>query len=686
MTWLKLAGMLLMISISCYAQGSQESCLLLLLDFEDRSGTENPLLADSNDTIAFMLSRQTGPVRMRVVSTEDRNALVTRAAAMQPDLDLLERGLLVAEWVNANALITGSYDKQGEQWTLEVQVYHRREDRKIRQDIRIQGNSLYQLLDEFPAQLLQQFTDATHVELTTESWKAYEEYRKGHQQFEYYNALGALEHYNAAIELDPTLALAYAEKSNAHATIGQRKQATAALQAAQKWLSKASPLEQLAVRALAFTWDSERNEPAELFGLWDLYNVKHLPSPSFAWTAPLVLAPEGVWDEPLIHQLVAFAYMQEGKRDKAEQHHERWFRAIQPSLRAHSEDARFLHQTAVYCAGIGQYVDEAIAMELRAIELNSEANWREERYILSRLYELKGDIEQSLDWAKKHIQHWPDPRSFPAEETLSLALEGASFAIPGCHTYAWDHIAASMHEGRLSPERLLSWCEDVLSTPELAQPFRIRTQYLIAEAYDMMNDRAKMESVLTAIGAPREGDWMVLGPLDASELSLSSGPQLFAKLFADLSTTYSGIFDQEMKWQSWEDEQPLDGLLNIWGVFNKRYYGKWLGFNFPVPSVVYGCIYVKVPTAIEVQIRTGSAIIKVWINDNVSPVVDVNTFRAPILDQDLNNVSLSAGLNRFLVEMVSSNSMAFYFRITDHYGNAVPGLEFVSANEVLSSH
>ena len=685
MKHLILIVMLLMIGISCYAQGAQESYTLLMLEFEDRTGLENPLLEAFNDTIDFVLSRQTGPVQVRVIPESHRDALLARAAVMQPDKTPLELGLLVAEWVDVDALTRGSYTKQGELWSLEAEVYHRREGIKTRQEIQIQGDNVYKLLDGFPAHLLQQFK-AGYIALTTDSWKAYEEFRKGHQESEYYNHFGALEHYDEALALDPTLALAYAEKSRAHATIGQPEQATMAIREAQKWLSKASPMEQLAIRSLAFTWDAEQNEPAEMFELWRLYDVEHLPYPAGAWTVPLTLAPGGLWDEPLLHQLVAFACMQEGKRAEADQHHQQWFKAIQTKLQAHPEDALLLHRTASYCAGIGQYLDEAIRMELKAIELNTEANWWEERYILSRLYELNGDMEQALEWAKRHVQHWPDPRSFSADQILTLALKGSSFGVPGQHTFVWDHLAESMYEGRISPERLLRWCEDVLSIPELHQPFRIRTQYLIAEVYHAMNDDAKMEAILTAIGAPHESDWMAIGPLNASEEETFPETPPFAILFTDLTATHAGILDEEMQWKPWEDEQPLDGLLNIWGVFNRKYYDKWPGANFPIPSIVYSCIYVKVPTAMEVQVRTGSGLMRVWLNDNPKPVIEVNTAEPPILDKALRNISLAAGLNAFLVAMVSSNSMAFYFRITDRDDNPIPGLEFVSAKEALALH
>ena len=179
MKYLMFLVILLIISIPCYTQEPQKNYTLLLVDFEDRTGIENPLLAAFNDTIDFVLSRQTGPVQVRLIPKPDRDALLARAAAMHSDKTLLEQGLLAAEWAVADGLITGSYTKQSTQWSLQAQVYHLRESRKARQDIQIQGDSLYKLLDDFPAHLLKQFK-ASYIALTTNSWKAYEAFRKGH--------------------------------------------------------------------------------------------------------------------------------------------------------------------------------------------------------------------------------------------------------------------------------------------------------------------------------------------------------------------------------------------------------------------------------------------------------------------------------------------------------------------------
>jgi tetratricopeptide (TPR) repeat protein len=655
MKQLILIVMLLTISISRYAQESQESYTLLLLDFEDRTGIQNPLLATFNDTMAFVLSRQTGPVQVRMVPTSDRNALLARAATMQPDATLLEQGLLAAEWVDADALITGSYTKQGEQWSLESQVYHRREGSRTRHEIEIQGDNFYKLLDGFPAQLLKQFA-ASYIAVTTDSWKAYEEYREGYEAFHKFNFFVALEHYEKALKLDPTLALAYAEQSYAYFITGRPRQATKAIEAAKQLLPKASPMEQLAICILDYGWAAQDTDVIE---------------------KATNMAPGGVWNEVLIHRITADIYEDEGRQAEADQHHQQWFEAVQRRIRAHPEDASLLHSTASRCLDIGRYVDEAIDMELKAVELSEKEDHNGPRYVLSRLYRRKGDMEQALEWAKRAIQRLPDPRF------------DVYISTRGLYGRRWYDLAAWLRKGEIPPERLLRWCEDVLRIPGLHLPYRLHAQYLMAETYEFMNDSAKADAILASLGAPRESDWMVIGALDAPAGNPFPDTAPF-ELLSDLSATHIGIHDKEIQWEQWEDAQPMDGILRISDVFQKEYYGK-SGWGLIIweedPSVAYGCIYAEVPTAMEVQVRTGAGMLRIWLNDNPSPVAQEDSVWVAVPDIEMNDVSLKAGLNRFLVATAYGTcALDFTFRITDHDGNAIPGLRYISAKEVLASH
>jgi hypothetical protein len=178
---------------------------------------------------------------------------------------------------------------------------------------------------------------------------------------------------------------------------------------------------------------------------------------------------------------------------------------------------------------------------------------------------------------------------------------------------------------------------------------------------------------------------MVMGPLEASESDLFPEIPPFAALFTNLAKTHVGAMGKQMQWEPWEDQQPLDGLVNIWWVSNVKYYDAIPYAHHQPPAIIYSCIYVKVPAVAEAQVRVGFGPMKIWLNENPSPVVEVSGIVAPAPDRAVRDISLTAGLNRFLVGIVSGNTYGFYFRITDRDGNPIPGLEFVSAKEALVS-
>ena len=630
------------------AHAQQENYTLLLMEFENQSGIDNPLLNSFNDTMSFVLSRQAEGVQVRVIPSADRDALLTRAANTQPDATPLDQALLATELIDADALVTGSYTKQGDLWLMAAQVYHRKGESKARQEIAIQDEAVYGLLDAFPAQLLPQFTGAGSVAITTDSWKAYEEFRKGHEQFEGYNFFGALEHYDRALQLDPTLALAYAEQSYVYFMTGQPELATKAIQTAQEWLPSASPVEQAAIRILGYGWDSELN--------------------TYAINEVINLAPGGVWDEVFIHQTIADIQRENAQQVQANQHDQRWFEAIQSRIRAHPEDASLLHDAAVRCLGIDQYITEAIEMELKAIQLNPEEHKNGKRYILSQLYQLRGDTQSMLEWARKSVQHLTDPSSWDN---------------PHGYDDRWYYIGNLAHEGLLTPKRGLSWCQDVLRIPDLPLCYSTRTQYLAAQLHHILNDEAQMEAALTSLGAPHEGDWMVLGPFETSaEKPLPDVPPF--DLCTDLTKSYATAVGDMVTWQPWQDDAPLDGLLDLRKLIEEGHAGK-----LDVRSdflVVYSCIYVGVPSHSEAQIRTGSGMMKCWLNEDPVPVIYEEARKAYIVDAKASPAFLDAGPNRILVATASgTRPLSFYFRITDLDGNAIPGLKYVSLKDALAS-
>jgi tetratricopeptide (TPR) repeat protein len=643
--------MLLIISISCYAQESPKNYTLLLLPFEDRTGIENPLLAAFNDTIDFVLSRQTGPVQVRLIPKSDRDAFLARAAAMYSDKTLLDQGLLAAEWADADGLITGSYTKKGTQWSLQAQVYHLREGRKARQEIQIQGDSLYKLLDDFPAHLLKQF-QASYIALTTNSWKAYEEFRKGHEELQNYNFFGALEYYDKALKLDPTLALAYAEQSYAYFIMGQGEQTTEAINRAQQYVSQTSPVEQMAIQAFKFCWDAKAR--------------------SFRYEGAVdFLTSGGGYDEEWLRWVMANGYQESGRLKEAAKEYERWFTLAEEKLRWKRDDLSYLYTLAAKCAGAHIHMDKAIEYAERLLQLNPPPV--ELIDLLVYLYGQQGQIEKAFQLAPTEVKGWAEEDRI--KTIMSLGVQGCS-----------DALSQIILEHDVPLKQVRHWLQPLMTSNNPTS--RGRGHYLLAWAYARGGDLENAKSLYAQIGAPWEQDWWVVGPFDGDEHDLND--VLPPEKDIHLNQTYEGAVEP-VRWKraedgylngtveftkslNWPEEQVISGRLGG-RIYPKVFPGR--GFQQSYSNhrwIAYALIYIELDNARNANLDLGvggDAEGKLWLNDT---------------EQSVNKpIQLRAGLNKILVKALQRENHGFSFtlRVTDSEGNPIPGLRFRPANEVL---
>ncbi len=661
---LMLIGVLLAISISCYAQESQESYMLLLLDFEDRSGIENPLLAAFNDTISFILSRQTHPVRVRTVLTADRDALLAHVAATQPDTTLLEQGLTVAEWVDADALIAGSYTKEGTEWSLEAQVYHRREGRKVRQEIKIQADSLYKLLDEFPAHLLQQFTDASYVALTTDSWKAYEEFRKGHETLGNYNFLGALEYYDKALELDPTLALAYAEQSYAYFITGQGDKATEAINRALQYVSRASPVEHRAIQALAFCWDAAAR--------------------SYQYEGIDFLISGGAYDEEWLSWVMANAHDGKGRVEEAAKEYELWFTLAEERSRWKGDDPSYLLTLASKCAGAHIHLDRAIEYAEQLLELDPPPTRAVS--LLVYLYGQQGQVQKAFQLALTDT-----PATDSIRSVLSLGIANR-----------WDALAQIVLDHDVPLEQVRQSCRPLMDSDD--RDIRVESHYLLAWSHARGGDLDTAKSLYAQIGAPWEQDWWVIGPFDGDVYDLDS--VLPPEEGIHLNQTYEGAA-AHVGWKRTDDgylngyveftrildfpeEQLIGGVIGG-GIHPRAFPGR--GFQKAYSQyrrIVYALIYMESENVQKADLRLdhgGDIQWKLWLNDTaVFRSDEVVTILSEFGEECvIDSVELRTGLNKILVKLVQceNRGLRLALQVTDPDGNPIPGLRFRPANEVI---
>ena len=661
--------MLLIISISCYAQESQKSYTLLLLDFEDKSGVDNPLLANFNNTLSFVLSRQTGPVRVRLIPMSDRNALLALAKVMQPDGTPIERGLLAAGRVDADALVMGSYTKQGTQWSLQAEVYHLREGRKARQPIQIQGDSLYKLLDDFPAQLLKQFTVASYISLTTSSWNAYEAFRKGHEELQNYNFFGALEHYEKALELDPTLTLAYAEQSYAYFITGQGEQATEAINRAQKYVSQASPIEQMAIQALKFYWDAEALS----------YRYEH---------AVDFLTSGGAYDEEWLSWVIANAYEEEGRLKEAASEYERWFTLAEDKLRWKGDNFGYL--LAAKCAGANIHLDKAIEYAERLPPHRRLVD------LLIYLYGQQGRVEKAFQLVTRIAS--PPTENEEEEENIDIpSTSGLEYFTFGLGNDArWNALAQIILEHHVPLKRVRQLCRPLMDSDK---PYwRIGSHYLLAWAHAREGDLEIAKSLYARIGAPWEQDWWVVGPFDGNVYDMDS--VLPPEGDVHLNQIYEGAIGP-VQWKRANDGY-LDGFVELTKALD--FPEEQTNVNQPkvIPGrgfmqqrkdyrrMAYALIYIESKNPKEatlwLDVDTDDFKWTLWLNDTIAfrsneVVAGEGGPGCPIPAQ------LHGGLNKILIKalQLENHGLNFAFRVTDPNGNPIPGLRFRSASEVLGS-
>jgi len=120
-----------------------------------------------------------------------------------------------------------------------------------------------------------------------------------------------------------------------------------------------------------------------------------------------------------------------------------------------------------------------------------------------------------------------------------------------------------------------------------------------------------------------------------------------------------------------------------WFKVNSFRNDRWFDFNYIFESsnsIMYAQTFLKNPKEQEVYLRSGcSGSIKIWLNDNL--VTSESEERNCDMDIYINKVKLSAGYNRILIQIGSSeiNNANFMLRITDEKGNPIP--DIVSTNE-----
>ena len=382
--------MLLIFSILCYGQETG-GYTLFFGEFENKTDIVNPLLDLLADTLSYAFSRSE-QVKIHTISPGLRSAYLQRAYNEQPDADATQIALRAAEYAKADVLLVGSYSKTDAQWTMEAQLYVMREGTRARENIQFSADSMYRLLDSLAAEVGKKLGAGQYMLLSTKSWEAYEAYRQGHLAYYNFDLMGAIGHFQRAVELDPRLAVAQAELGISYAMMSMLDQASAAFVEASRNLQYASEHEKLVV-----------------MGLESFYRYYWIMKSGGMSQADMPrMREDRVWDEPWLSWYIGETSGDEAVRNRA---YEQWL--VSATVYA---KAGFYGVDELAYAGTGKCLDAFsankdpqfldAALQFAAQAADSEANdeyddtWK--HWELADIYEEMGRTGD----VQKHREQW----------------------------------------------------------------------------------------------------------------------------------------------------------------------------------------------------------------------------------------------------------------------------------------
>ncbi|MBD3299117.1 MAG: protein kinase, partial [candidate division Zixibacteria bacterium] len=222
------------------------------------------------DIITELLTTDlSGSDYLKVVSTQRLHDLLSQegyADRKRIDRDVATK---IASKAGASRMLIGTLSKLGGRTIITAQVVDVSSGEVVGSQ-RVDGTDVFAVVDELSTRIKQEIGlsgpevyagDVPISEATTSSAEAYREYLMG---MEYYHALEwekAHEHFDRALELDSTFALAYLRKGVAYSSDGQTERGIDMLRQAGQYIDRTTGCDRLLLEAmsihLAQNWDQE---------------------------------------------------------------------------------------------------------------------------------------------------------------------------------------------------------------------------------------------------------------------------------------------------------------------------------------------------------------------------------------------------------------------------------------------
>lgn len=188
--------------------------------------------------------------------------------------------------------------------------------------------------------------------------------------------------------------------------------------------------------------------------------------------------------------------------------------------------------------------------------------------------------------------------------------------------------------------------------------------------YAHPQNTAALAAEYQALGAPLEKTWRVIGPFSTEGVSGFQHPYPPEKGI-DLAAAYPDE-QREVRWKP-ADDGVYDGYVNLRALFKRS---EW--------AAGYALIYVYSPEQRKVQLRPGIKLAgKLWLNNEQIWQRYCTKSIDAMVDRDIITVLLHPGYNRLLLKVTNTiYDWGFFFRVTDEKGNGFSDITFHAPEEV----
>ena len=260
-------------------------------------------LSDPNDTerlgdiITELLTTDlSGSNYLKVISTQRLHDLMRRdgmAADRRIDRDVASK---IASEAGASRMLIGTLSKLGGRTIITAQLVDVASGQVVGSQ-RVDGTDVFSVVDELSTRIKEQLGltgsevyagDMPVSEATTSSTEAYREYLQG---MDYYHAIDwpdAHKHFDRAIELDSTFALAYLRKGIAYFSDNQQGKGLEMLKLAAKHIDKTTGCDRLLLKAFAIDLGQNWNRDSALATLKQATTKCPTHKEPFFWVANLL--------------------------------------------------------------------------------------------------------------------------------------------------------------------------------------------------------------------------------------------------------------------------------------------------------------------------------------------------------------------------------------------------------------